>query len=98
PKLLATYFAPFRLITGFCTQVWSSEQLIGEIKKTPILFLTGGNDKVVPQEHTKILYELTKTEGGKVWEKFPKGKHSDTISQPGFFEAIEIFLSKVTQK
>ncbi|CAG8525801.1 17296_t:CDS:2 [Racocetra persica] len=94
PKLLPTYFYPIRYLTVFCTQIWSSELSICEIKQTPILFLSSCCDKVVPQEHMKTLYELATTKGIKQWLEFPNGKHANAFHQPGFFETIEEFLSK----
>ncbi|CAG8647933.1 12001_t:CDS:2 [Cetraspora pellucida] len=97
PKLLLTYFYPIRYLTAFCTQIWPSELSICEIKKIPILFLSSCCDKIVPQEHMKTLYELVATKDKK-WVEFPNGKHIDTSHQPGFFEAIEEFLSDAIKK
>ncbi|RIB11801.1 Alpha/Beta hydrolase protein [Gigaspora rosea] len=98
PKLYSQDYYLYPLFSAFFTQTWSSEWSIGEIKTTPILFLSSGADRIVPQEHMKSLYELSKTTGIKKWMEFPNAKHRNTFHQPGFFEAIQEFLSKALAK
>nr|CAG8490075.1 5652_t:CDS:2 [Entrophospora candida] len=52
----------------------------------------GKQDKLVPQSQMKSLYDLTNTKLGKCWKEFPGGRHSDMISQSGYFETIGEFL------
>ncbi|CAJ0638207.1 5598_t:CDS:2 [Entrophospora sp. SA101] len=52
----------------------------------------GKQDKLVPQSQMKSLYDLTNTKLGKCWKEFPGGKHSDMVSQSGYFETIGEFL------
>ncbi|CAI2175300.1 18268_t:CDS:2 [Funneliformis geosporum] len=92
PKLLSTLFSPLKYLTFICTQIWSSDDQIGRIKKIPILFLSGKLDALVPQKQMKGLYELTNTLAGKEWKEFPYGNHSNTISQLGYWIVIEEFL------
>ncbi|KAG9298761.1 hypothetical protein G9A89_012829 [Geosiphon pyriformis] len=92
PKLIPHIFPQLRYFTFLCHQIWPSEKSIKQIVNTPILFLTGARDELVPPEHMRKLYELSETRAVKEWKEFPSGTHNDTIIQPGYFEAIGEFL------
>ncbi|CAI2184742.1 8339_t:CDS:2 [Funneliformis geosporum] len=96
PKVLPHVIPQLRHFSFICTQKWDSEKAIQNIKRIPILFLSGENDDLIPKEHVNKLYELAETEGGKSIKSFPYGTHADTVAQPGYFESIgEFLLTKV---
>lgn len=78
--------------TFLCHQQWPSEKSIKHIVKTPILFLAGAKDELVPPSHMVQLNELSDTRAEKTWIRFPNGMHNDTCMQPGYFTAIREFL------
>jgi hypothetical protein len=78
--------------TFLCHQQWPSEKSIRHIVKTPILFLAGAKDELVPPSHMIRLNELSDTRANKTWVGFPNGMHNDTCMQPGYFTAIREFL------
>jgi hypothetical protein len=41
-------FPPARYLARFCHQYWNSEQILPKITHTPILFLSGLKDELVP--------------------------------------------------
>lgn len=41
-----------------CTEKWTSEISIQAIKSTPILFLSGDKDELIPTKHMITLFEL----------------------------------------
>jgi fermentation-respiration switch protein FrsA (DUF1100 family) len=78
--------------TFLCHQQWPSEKSIRHIVKTPILFLAGAKDELVPPSHMVQLHELSDTRANKIWVPFPNGMHNDTCMQPGYFTAIREYL------
>ncbi|PKC09272.1 alpha/beta-hydrolase [Rhizophagus irregularis] len=87
-------FSFLRYFSFLCWQNWRSENSIQKIKFIPILFLSGTKDEIIPQEHMKGLFELTKTSGGKEWLEFSNGNHNNTNSQPGYFQYIRKFVKR----
>ncbi|CAG8791556.1 44550_t:CDS:2 [Gigaspora margarita] len=83
-----------RYLTFLCIQIWPSDKSIKKIKQTPILFLSGTKDEIIPQQHMKSLYELAQPRGGKEWKEFSNGMHNDTILQPGYFQNIGWFIKR----
>jgi fermentation-respiration switch protein FrsA (DUF1100 family) len=47
-KLIPSVLPPAKYLAMLCHQVWSSESILPNIKKTPILFLSGLQDEIVP--------------------------------------------------
>lgn len=78
--------------TFLCHQQWPSEKSIRLIVKTPILFLSGAKDELIPPSHMRRLNELSDTRAEKTWVAFPNGMHNDTCMQPGYFSAIRDYL------
>lgn len=78
--------------TFLCHQQWPSEKSIRQIVKTPILFLAGAKDEMIPPSHMIALNELSETRENKTWVGFPQGTHNDTCFQPGYFTAIREFI------
>ncbi|KAJ1920860.1 bem46 protein, variant [Tieghemiomyces parasiticus] len=90
-QLIPTVLPWFRYAAAFCHQRWNSEVAVARLRRTPILFLSGGQDDLVPPAHMKVLYDEVPEGVPKVWHAFPAGKHNDTCIQDGYFEAIEAF-------
>lgn len=80
--------------TFLCHQQWPSEKSIQRIVKTPILFLAGAKDELIPPSHMVKLQELCESRAEKTWVAFPQGMHNDTCMQPGYFTAIREYLEK----
>lgn len=92
PKLIPTVMPFLKHFTFLCHQQWPSEKSIQRIVKTPILFLAGAKDELVPPSHMVKLNELSESRAEKTWCVFPNGMHNDTCMQPGYFTAIREFL------
>ncbi|CAO0799289.1 unnamed protein product [Mucor circinelloides] len=92
PKLIPTVMPFLKHFTFLCHQQWPSEKSIQRIVKTPILFLAGAKDELVPPSHMVKLNELSESRAEKTWCAFPNGMHNDTCMQPGYFTAIREFL------
>ncbi|KAI8352879.1 Alpha/Beta hydrolase protein [Choanephora cucurbitarum] len=94
PKLIPSVMPFLKHFTFLCHQQWPSEKSIQRIVKTPILFLAGARDELIPPAHMIKLNELSESRAEKVWTSFPHGTHNDTCMQPGYFTAIHEFLEK----
>jgi fermentation-respiration switch protein FrsA (DUF1100 family) len=90
---------PFlKYFTFLCHQQWPSEKNIQRIVNTPILFLSGAKDELVPPPHMVKLHELNESRAENTWVAFPNGMHNDTCMQPGYFTAIKEYLEKSVLK
>ncbi|ORY82482.1 BEM46 family protein [Protomyces lactucae-debilis] len=85
-----------RPIARFCHQKWASDELIDTIE-TPILFLSGLQDEVVPAGQMKALHDAATRSRLRVWKDFQEGTHNDTVMQSGYFEAVFEFINKVAR-
>ena len=86
-------------IAGLCHQKWSSKDII-DLVNMPMLFLSGGQDQLVPPQHMKQLYERSKLrqpDAVRKWRMFPKGDHNDTVCQPGYMQEILDFVEEVAK-
>lgn len=83
-----------RYVTFLCHQIWPSETSIQRIANTPVLFLSGAKDELIPSEHMKQLRELCGTRDEKDFVSLPNGMHNDTCMQSGYFTAIREFLER----
>lgn len=83
-----------RYVTFLCHQQWPSETSIQRIANTPVLFISGARDELIPPAHMAKLHELCSTRGAKDWAEMPNGTHNDTCVQPGYFTAIREFLER----
>lgn len=71
-----------------------SEESIKKISsQTPVLFLTGRQDELVPPSHMDTLMKNCSS-GIKIRMVLHHGNHNDTCIQPGYFESIGLFLSR----
>ncbi|KAK9760129.1 bem46 protein, variant, partial [Basidiobolus ranarum] len=97
PKLIPHIFPFFGYFTFLCHQKWKTEDIISDIQKTPILFLSGVRDEIVPPQHMKILHAKTLTTGGKYFNEF-NAQHNDTCLSAGYFEVIDDFWARCINK
>lgn len=68
---------PVKPFTFLCTEIWPSVKSITRIPSTtPVLFLSGRKDELVPPAHMDKLYALCKSER-KVWKSIQDGTHSE---------------------
>ncbi|CAO3702029.1 unnamed protein product [Rhizopus stolonifer] len=92
-KVIPNVLPFLKYFTFLCHQHWPSERNIQQIVNTPILFLAGAKDELVPPSHMVELRDLSESPN-KTWTQFPNGMHNDTFMQPGYFNAIRDFLEK----
>ncbi|KAI4260754.1 MAG: hypothetical protein LQ352_000146 [Teloschistes flavicans] len=93
-KLIPSAFPPAKYIAFMCHQYWNSEEVLPEITKVPILFMSGLRDEIVPPSHMKELYASCRTTK-KIWRDFPNGTHNETLAQPYFFDYIVHFVREL---
>lgn len=93
-SLIPTVLPIARPIARFCHQQWSSDRLIDTLE-TPILFLSGLQDELVPKSQMKALFELAKKSEKREWKEFPNGTHNDTVMQEGYMQTVYDFIEKV---
>ncbi|KAI9310472.1 Alpha/Beta hydrolase protein [Dichotomocladium elegans] len=96
PKLIPHVVPVLRHFSFLCHQHWSSETRVRRIYKTPVLFLSGTCDELVPPPHMRKLHDQCASSHSKDWVQFPNGMHNDTCMQPGYFTAIGEFLETRT--
>ncbi|KAL8641547.1 MAG: hypothetical protein Q9228_001667 [Teloschistes exilis] len=93
-KLIPSAFPPAKYIAFMCHQYWNSEEVLPEITKIPILFMSGLKDEIVPPSHMKELYAGCRTRK-KIWRDFPNGTHNETLAEPYFFDYIVHFVREL---
>ncbi|KAF8975800.1 hypothetical protein BGZ46_008846 [Entomortierella lignicola] len=84
-------------VAFLCHQIWNSEQMIQQITRLPVLFLSGSKDELIPSAHMKELRRLMVTTGEVIWREFPDGTHNDTCLKPGYFDAIKVYLDRIME-
>ncbi|KFA46669.1 hypothetical protein S40293_09560 [Stachybotrys chartarum IBT 40293] len=94
-KLIPSVLPPAKYLAILCHQVWSTESILPNIKKVPVLFLSGLQDEIVPPHHMRQLYDIC-VAPGKRWKPLPGGDHNSSVLEEGYFEAIGDFVSEVT--
>ncbi|KAJ5457769.1 hypothetical protein N7475_009157 [Penicillium sp. IBT 31633x] len=92
-KLIPNVFPPARYLARFCHQYWTSEDVLPKITKTPVLFLSGLKDDLVPPSNMTQLFAACNS-GTKIWRTLPNGGHNDSVAEPGYFEHIYDFVTK----
>ncbi|KAF1953884.1 BEM46 family protein-like protein [Byssothecium circinans] len=92
-KMIPSALPPAKYLAPLCHEVWPSDEMIVQIKDTPILFLSGLRDEIVPPAHMKKLFQVCRSEP-KIWRELPNGSHNDTVIEAGYFVYIESFLSE----
>ncbi|KAL4820627.1 Alpha/Beta hydrolase protein [Aspergillus spinulosporus] len=92
-KLIPSVFPPARYLARFCHQTWTSEEVLPKITKTPILFLSGLKDEIVPPSNMTQLFAICNSKR-KVWRTLPNGAHNDSVAEPDYFEHIHSFVTE----
>ncbi|PKI84169.1 bem46 protein, variant [Malassezia vespertilionis] len=94
PKLIPSVLPMLAPFTFLCREQWASEEMIQQTPATtPVLFLSGSSDELVPASHMAELYRLC-TSKRKEIHLFPGATHNDTCLQPKYFDIIAAFLLK----
>ncbi|KAL4766051.1 alpha/beta hydrolase [Aspergillus foveolatus] len=96
-KLIPSVFPPARYLARFCHQTWTSEEILPKITKTPILFLSGLQDEIVPPSNMTQLFAICNSKR-KVWRTLPNGAHNDSVAEPDYFEHIHSFVTEEVLK
>ncbi|CAM0141327.1 unnamed protein product [Umbelopsis sp. WA50703] len=92
PELIPHVIPALKHFIFLCHQIWPSYLEIRAIRRTPVLFLSGMKDELVPPAHMKKLFESCETGGAKYWKEFEEGTHNDTCIKRGYFESIGEFI------
>ncbi|PWN93886.1 alpha/beta-hydrolase [Acaromyces ingoldii] len=93
PELIPHVLPPVRPFAFLCREYWPTGESIKLIPKTtPILFLSGRMDELVPPSHMDALLARCASDV-KVWKSFAEGTHNDTCVKHGYFESIGLFLT-----
>ncbi|ANB11356.1 hypothetical protein AWJ20_4162 [Sugiyamaella lignohabitans] len=91
-KLIPILFPYLSPLSFLCTERWYTEKIIPTLPTTiPVLFLSGGNDELVPPNHIRELYEMSKADV-KEFKLYPKGTHNDTCVQDGYWTDVYQFI------
>ncbi|KAI9772331.1 MAG: hypothetical protein M1840_001080 [Geoglossum simile] len=90
-KLIPSALPPAKYLARLCHQVWPSDTTLPTIKETPILFLSGLRDEIVPASHMKQLQSVCRSKK-QTFKELPNGTHNDTVMEPGYFEAMFKFI------
>ena len=86
------------LLACLITSRWTSFHYITKLK-TPILFLSGLRDELIPPSHMRALYEASIQSKLRRIETFANGSHNDTHVRGGetYFKAIRTFIEDCKQ-
>lgn len=99
PKMLPVLMPSLSKLKFLVRDKWRSEVNITKVPPTtPILFLSGAQDEIVPPAHMKELYELSKAENPdaqRTFVLFEKGTHNDTWQQPNYRKALRDFIGSI---
>ncbi|KAL7557449.1 hypothetical protein ACA910_001454 [Epithemia clementina (nom. ined.)] len=78
---------------------WNSQKIASSLMQTPILYLAGAKDDLVPHQHMQILYQTSLVVAGNPnthMHVIPNGTHNESWHQGGsdYWKAIRQFLSQ----
>ncbi|KAL8856625.1 MAG: hypothetical protein Q9178_006781 [Gyalolechia marmorata] len=93
-KMIPSVIPPARFIAGLCHQHWNSEEVLPQITKVPIIFMSSLRDEIVPPTHMTQLFSVCRAPK-KIWRAFPKAMHNEIIAEPYFFDFVAEFLQDV---
>lgn len=91
-KTVPHIFPFLKYFTGFVTETWDLESLVGKIPSDiPVVMLSARKDEIVPPDHMDKLFELFKSRE-KYFHKFPDSSHNDTVMQPTYWDTVHDFI------
>jgi len=93
PDMIDTAMPFLKWFKFLCTNIWDSSKIISQIK-TPMLFLSGAQDPLVPPTQMTKLYNLSNSKIKKL-VVFPDATHMDCVNDPKYYHEIDTFLVKV---
>lgn len=85
PKMIPAVLPALAPLSVFCVQKWNSERSLALVPPaTPMLFLSGLQDEVVPCAHMERLHEIASARScsNRFLKKFPEGTHSTSAVAP----------------
>ncbi|EGG15873.1 hypothetical protein DFA_09542 [Cavenderia fasciculata] len=94
PEMVDVVLPQLKFFKPLCRNKWNSYLTIREIR-TPILFLSGQNDELVPSAHMKRLKEEAVNSVNTNMIIFDKGGHMNLMLQPNYYDHIKEFLENV---
>ena len=102
PKMVDALMPYLRLVKSFVLKMhWDNEQIITQGLHTPILFLAGDKDELVPHHHMLQLYTLSSIgeRRSHLSELYivKNGRHNDTWMRGGkkYYEKMSSFITNV---
>jgi len=98
PRLVPSVIPMLSPFIWLCHQHWDNARAVTRIPPTtPMLFLSGLRDEIVPPSHMSELFRVACTNGekGRTWVDFPDGAHNDTCAQAGYWTAVTQFLKNM---
>ena len=76
---------------------WNSQLIASTLIQTPILYLAGAKDELVPHQHMQILYQNSLVVAGNPNTNIhviPNGRHNDSWGGSDYWSAIRQFLAQ----
>lgn len=91
-KVIPYLFPVLGPVSFLCHEKWPSETYIKDVSSDiPVLFMSSQKDEIVPPDHMRKLYKLSKSTC-KTWKIYPKAHHNDTILAPGYWDDFYDFM------
>lgn len=110
PKMLPVLMPALKSFKWLVKDKWRSEVNITKIPSTtPMLFLSGAKDEIVPPAHMQQLYDIAISDfpdaddpkaavrvgSRRKFARFENGRHNDTWTQPEYRKALREFIDTV---
>ena len=96
PDMVDHIFAVVKYVKGLVLRIgWHTADLVPEIE-TPMLFVAGKQDEIVPYEHTIKLYDMATKARFKDIFVVENGTHNDTwhVSLSEYLNKLQVFMDK----
>lgn len=91
-KTIPHIFPILSNFTRLCHQIWNSEADITKINsEVPMLFISAGQDEIVPPSHMKTLYGLSHSTI-KEFKFYQDAHHNDTVLGPDYWHTVQRFI------
>ncbi|KAK9468618.1 Alpha/Beta hydrolase protein [Lipomyces arxii] len=97
PALIPTLLPIAQYFTFLCHQIWPSDKSLPNITNTPVLFLSGLKDEIVPPAQMRKLFDICQSPN-KVWRQFANATHNETYLKDGYWTSIIDFSSDYIDK
>lgn len=88
-------FIPATLVKILLSDTWDASVTLPRVRaSTPMLFLSGKQDELVPPAQMKALRDLRASQKGKSRWRELDGTHNDTYVNPAYWVEIEKWLKE----